>query len=92
MNQYSYPSIFTYDEDGISIEFPDVPGCYSCAKTKEKALESAQEALSLHLYGMEKDNDPIPEATEIEKVKLEENQEVYLIQTRDISNEVISFR
>lgn len=41
---------------------------------------------------MEKDNDPIPEATEIEKVKLEENQEVYLIQTRDISNEVISFR
>lgn len=41
MNQYSYPSIFTYDEDGIAIEFPDVPGCYSCAKTKEKALESA---------------------------------------------------
>ena len=38
MNQYSYPSIFTYDEDGIAIEFPDVPGCYSCAKTKEKAL------------------------------------------------------
>ena len=30
-DHYSYVSIFSYDEDGISIEFPDLPGCYPCA-------------------------------------------------------------
>ena len=24
---YVYPAIFTYEDDGISVEFPDLPGC-----------------------------------------------------------------
>ena len=30
-DKYSYLALFTYEEDGISIEFPDLPGCYPCA-------------------------------------------------------------
>ena len=26
-DRYIYPAIFDYAEDGISIEFPDLPGC-----------------------------------------------------------------
>nr|WP_223156833.1 type II toxin-antitoxin system HicB family antitoxin [Thermosediminibacter oceani] len=58
---YVYPAIFTYAEDGISIEFPDLPGCLPCAKTTEEAIKNAKEAMALHLWGMEKDGDPIPE-------------------------------
>ncbi len=32
-----------------SVEFPDLPGCFSQGTTKEKALENAREALSLYL-------------------------------------------
>ena len=30
--RYSYVAVFSYDEDGISIEFPDLPGCLPCAE------------------------------------------------------------
>lgn len=35
---YMYPSVFSYDEDGISISFPDLAGCISCASNDEEAL------------------------------------------------------
>ena len=68
---YSYPAILYYDEDGISIEFPDLPGCLPCADTTEEAVKNAKEALGLHLWGMEKDNDEIPEPTGIKDLQIE---------------------
>lgn len=73
-DHYIYPAIFEYDEDGISISFPDLPGCYSCAESDEEAIFMVKEALGLHLYSMEEDNDEIPEPTPINKIKLEPNQ------------------
>ncbi len=75
-DRYSYVSIFSYDEDGISIEFPDLPGCYPCADkdNTEMALKNAKEALGLHIWGMEQDNDEIPEPTPITSLHLEANQ------------------
>lgn len=37
------------DGNRYSVEFPDLPGCFSDGKTKEQALEYAKEALSLFL-------------------------------------------
>ena len=71
---YLYAAILSYDEDGISVEFPDIPGCLSCADTSEEAAKNAKEALGLHLWSMEKDNDVIPEPTDISKLELEEKQ------------------
>lgn len=65
---YIYPAVFYCDEDGISINFPDLPGCYPCADTMEEAVKNAREALGLHLYGMEKDNDDIPEPTDPKEI------------------------
>ena len=45
-DRYSYIAIFTYDEDGIVIEFPDLPGCCPCADKDDTdtALKNAKEA------------------------------------------------
>lgn len=40
----------------------------------------ARDALSLHLYSMEEDDDDIPSPTPINKIKLEENQVVVFIE------------
>lgn len=76
---YSFLAIFTYDEDGISIEFPDLPGCFSCSDTEESAINMAKEALALHLYGMETDNDEIPNPSLLSDISLSENQVPILI-------------
>jgi predicted RNase H-like HicB family nuclease len=55
--RYIYPAIFNYAEDGISVSFPDIEGCFSCADTDEEAVQMAEEALELHLYGMEHDGE-----------------------------------
>lgn len=79
-NTYIYPAILDYAEDGISISFPDLPGCLPCADTTEEALKNAKEALALHLYGMEKDNEEIPTATDIRRIKHDDNQVVAMIE------------
>ncbi|KIL06886.1 pilus assembly protein HicB [Clostridium botulinum] len=79
-DMYVFPAIFTYDNDGISIEFPDLPGCLSCADTTDEAIKMAKEALALHLYGMEEDNESIPKDTPINNLTLLENQIPMLIE------------
>lgn len=76
---YVYPAIFTYEDDGISVEFPDLPGCLTCADTTEEAIKMAKEALGLHLYGIEKENETIPVASNIRDLSLEKNQIPILI-------------
>lgn len=81
-DRYSYIAVFSYDNDGIAIEFPDLPGCLPCAKKDdtETALKNAKEAMGLHLYGMEQDGDPIPEPTLLQGIQLEEGQVPVLIE------------
>lgn len=56
MAKYAYPAIFTPEEDGsYSIIFPDLEGCYTCGDNLEDGIEMAEDALSLVLYGYEKD-------------------------------------
>jgi predicted RNase H-like HicB family nuclease len=79
-DKYIYPAILMYADDGISIEFPDLPGCLPCASSTEEALKNAKEALELHLYRMEEDGDEIPKPTDIKEIKLEKNQVVILVE------------
>ena len=76
---YVYPAIFTYEDDGISVEFPDLPGGLTCADTTEEAIKMAKEALGLHLYGIEEENETIPVASNIRDLSLEKNQIPILI-------------
>ena len=90
-NNYAYPAILYSDPDGISIEFPDLPGCLPCAQTMEDAFRNAKEALGLHLYGMEQDGDPIPAPTPIQDIHPDDGGviimvDVYMPPVRDRIN------
>ena len=73
---YIFPCVFIYDEDGISIYFPDLDGCVSHGEDEQAAYFNAREALSLHLYGMEQDGDAIPEPSRIQDITLDENEKL----------------
>ena len=61
LKQVTYQGVFEpTGENGFSVYFPDLPGCASYGDTLGEAQKNAQDALGLHLYGMEKDGDPIP--------------------------------
>lgn len=76
---YIYPAEFDYADDGIAISFPDLPGCLPCADTVEEAVKNAKEAMMLHLFGMEENNEDIPDPTSINAIGFKENQAIILI-------------
>ncbi|MEG1287594.1 MAG: type II toxin-antitoxin system HicB family antitoxin [Clostridium sp.] len=77
---YIFPAIFSFNEDGISIEFPDLPGCLTCGSTIEEATKNAKQCMGLHLYGMEQDVDLIPEPTPVNKIDHTEDEIFMLIE------------
>lgn len=78
-DKYVYPALFSYDEDGISIEFPDLPGCFSCADTDEEALYMAEDVLGLWMVELEEDNEEIPSPTNLKDIEVEDNQKTVLV-------------
>ena len=69
MRKITYLAVFEPSKDGYGVYFPDLPGCISFGKTYEEAYRKSEDALGLHIYGMEKDGDEIP--------KPSENQQIY---------------
>jgi len=94
-NTYSYIAVVSFDDDGISIDFPDLAGCFTCADNENEIFKMAKEILGLHLWSMEKDNELIPEPTKIKDIVLESNEttmlvEVFMPPVRDrINNRVV---
>jgi len=79
-DNYIYPAVFNYADDGISIEFPDLPGCLPFGYTTEEAVKSARSCLALHIYGMENDGEVLPEPTDVRDIRCEDNQVIMLIE------------
>ena len=79
MDTYVFPAVFDYHDDKIAIHFPNLDGCISSGDTEQDAFDMANEALTLHLWGMEQDRDPIPEPSLIKDLQLDENQRAVLI-------------
>jgi len=49
MSKYFYPAVFTPEETGYSVSFPDLSGCFTEGGTLEEAYEMAFAALGLYL-------------------------------------------
>ena len=60
-DRYVFPAIFHFADDGISIEFPDLPGCFSYGADEIEALE-------LHIFAMENDKEIIPAPSHINNI------------------------
>ncbi|PRA21775.1 type II toxin-antitoxin system HicB family antitoxin [Pseudomonas poae] len=62
-----FPVVVHKDADSdYSVTVPDVPGCFSAGGTFSEALDNVREALSLHLEGLVADQEPLPQAQEVD--------------------------
>jgi predicted RNase H-like HicB family nuclease len=74
----TYPAILEKTQEGYSVFFPDLPGAISAGDDYEQAVIHAKECLSLHLYGMLQDHDPIPEPSHVSEM-INQMDEAHLI-------------
>lgn len=79
-DKYIYPAIFEYDIDGISISFPDLPGCFSCGADDEEALYMAKDVLGLYMADIEDEKEEVPAATKLSEIKTKKNQRSVLVE------------
>ena len=73
---YIFPAVFLKEEDGYSVSFPDIDGAFTCGETFEEALFMAKDCLELNLDTV----DVIPHVTDIDKIKLNENEYLVMVQ------------
>jgi predicted RNase H-like HicB family nuclease len=58
-----YAIVIERAKRNFSAYVPDLPGCVSTGRTVEDVRRNIQEAIELHLEGLRRDGDPIPEPT-----------------------------
>ena len=76
---YYYPAIFTAEEVGFSVRFPDLPGCYTEGETITEAYKMSTTAIGL--YAQSEDGDfAFPEASAPNNITLEKDEFLVLIE------------
>ncbi|HAN10645.1 MAG TPA: pilus assembly protein HicB [Clostridiales bacterium] len=79
-DNYIYPAVFTYGDDGITVEFPDLPGCITCGGNEEEALHMAKDAMGGYLSVLEDQNKVLPNPSKTKDVTVNKEQVVTLIE------------
>lgn len=69
----SYVGLIHNDEDGIWIEFPDLPGCFTQGENLEETLYMAKGALECYVLGELQDGNKLPEATPLNQFSMEQS-------------------
>ena len=77
--KYVYPAVFTKEGNLYSVNFPDLQSCYTSGEGLANAFEMAEDVLSFTLYFLEKDNKPVPYASDIKSVACDGDSFVNLI-------------
>ena len=79
MAKYLYPAVFNKEDAGYSVNFPDLPNCFTSGATLEEAMDMANDVLCLTLYDLEQDSAAIPTASAVNDVPHGENEFVSLV-------------
>ena len=69
MAKYVYPAIFTPEDGGFSIRFPDVENCFTEGDDLADALDMAADALCLVLYDLEERQQTIPATSDLSAIQ-----------------------
>ena len=79
--KYVYPAIFTPEESGISVRFPDIHNCFTSGEDLADAMEMAEDVLCMMLYDLEEAGKEIPAASSVAEAQgqVEEGEYVSLI-------------
>ena len=68
--EYVYPAVFEQNSDGsFTITYPDLPGCISEGKTLGNAMYMAQNALTQWIEFLLEEKEPVPLASDVNKIK-----------------------
>lgn len=78
MPKYIYPAIFTPEEGGYSIRFPDLKNCFTEADDLMSAMQMANDVLCLTLYDMEQNGETIPKASSVSTVQKQAEGEEFV--------------
>ncbi len=80
MAKYAFPAVFTpAEEGGYTVNFPDVPSCYTEGDTLAEALEMANDVLCLRLYDIEESGKSMPNPSDLNMIQKHENEFVSLV-------------
>ena len=72
MAKYVYPAVFTPEDGGYVVHFPDFESCYTEGGSLEEAMKMANDVLCLTLYDMEETGKEIPAPSQIKAVETDE--------------------
>jgi predicted RNase H-like HicB family nuclease len=56
-----YAVVYEKAPNNYSAYVPDLPGCVATGATREEVERNIREAIDLHLEGMRREGEPIPE-------------------------------
>ena len=73
MRRHFIPAIFTKEDSGYAIHFPDLEGVFTEGETMEESYEMCHDAIGLYLWennGLKE----MPNITPIEDIQLEKNE------------------
>lgn len=88
MAKYAYPTVFTKEENGqYSVVFKDLEGCYTCGDNMEQAIEMAEDALALVLYGYEIEGKEIPNPSSRDTIEIQPGEFI-----NDIRCDTLAYR
>lgn len=65
---YRFWALLDTSPEGVSVRFPDLPGCFTSGDTAEEAHAAAREALEGFIYVMEQDGDDIPSPSTLDHI------------------------
>jgi predicted RNase H-like HicB family nuclease len=72
--KYVYPAIFTPEEQGFSIDFPDIESCYTCGDDLVDGIKMAEDILASRLYDIEVSEEAVPVPTAVNSLVLQEGE------------------
>lgn len=84
MSKHFYPAVFTKEDVGYSVRFPDLEGCFTEGDTMEEAYNMAVEAVGLYLESEKVGTFNFPETQELDNINIADNEKVVLIEFDEV--------
>ena len=81
-----YSAVFEQDPVGYGIYFPDIEGAVTQGTTIEEGIDNASDALGMMLADLIENEIPLPQPTNINEIKFDENTQFKTLISVDLAD------